>query len=77
MLAQDGDAANARVVLQQAIDSGDPGVTPMAAYNLGIMLAQQGDFHGARAALELAARSTNPDLAHEATSVLARLPSKS
>ena len=52
MVLSRGDLDDARVALQQAIDSGRPNVAAMAAFDLGCLLEEQGDIEGARAAYQ-------------------------
>jgi Flp pilus assembly protein TadD len=73
MLAEHGDASGARTALEQAIASGDSFAAPRAAYNLGILLLQDGDPEGAMAALRTAASGPDPEMAREATALMAEL----
>ncbi len=61
LLAEQGDVPRAKAAFQQAMDSGHPDVSPMAAVNLGLLLAGQGDVAGERAAYQRAIDSGHPD----------------
>jgi len=61
LLAEQGDVGGARAAYQQAIDSGQPAVTPAAAQALGNLLAQHDDVSGLRTVYQQRIASRDPD----------------
>lgn len=66
-------ADEARKLLREAIDSGDPRWGPAASANLGFLLEQEGDLEGAEEAYRQGAESTDPVIGAQAARYLGDL----